>query len=70
MKSNLIQLTKMTLTHCYEKIRLYNENNQEYLGGVEATRLLSNIRDNLRLLNEFEEKMEIVNESDSNNNKW
>ena len=45
-KSEAAQNTaRHVLRMCRRKIELYNSANQEYLGGVEATRLLSNIKD-------------------------
>jgi len=38
---------RLLLEQCYEKIELYNKSSREYLGGVEATRLLQNIKDAL-----------------------
>ena len=45
-----IRVIRAVLQQCHKKIRLYNEANQEYIGGVEATRLLQNIEDVLNNL--------------------
>ena len=42
------------LEQCYRKIELYNKANQEYSGGIEATRLLQNIKEVLEMLKQKE----------------
>lgn len=43
-------LVRKTLQNCHTKIELYNMENQKYLGGIEATRLLRNIEEVLNIL--------------------
>ena len=49
-EENKKELIRTVLEQCHKKITLYNKANQEYLGGVEATRLLQNIKDVIKII--------------------
>lgn len=47
-----VPLVRKVLEQCHTKIDLYNQADQRYRGGVEATRLLKNIEETLSILPE------------------
>ena len=49
-KEKVHALIEKVLRDCHSKISLYNEASQKYLGGIEATRLLSNIEETINIL--------------------
>lgn len=54
-KDKIYTLIEKVLRDCHSKISLYNEASQKYLGGVEATRLLSNIEETISILQDKKE---------------